>query len=130
MSRNNYTTKQKKYILDFFKNNNSTLYSAKEIMQELENKNINIGLTTIYRCLEQLTNNNDLMIFYGDFGKKHGYFPCINDSHYHIICSSCGHIEHLDCNYFNDLKKHLIQTHNFHLNRNEIFLKGRCTKCL
>ncbi len=129
MSRLNYNTKQKDLILNFFKKNEGNLFFAKEIVDKLNNNEINIGLTTIYRFLDNLVQNNTIIIFHGDFGKKYGYFPCHSDLHYHLICTKCGDILHVDCNYFNELEKHLINNHNFKLNSKEIFLKGRCKKC-
>ncbi len=129
MIRNNYNTKQKNNILNFFKNNEANLFFAKDINNIFKNNDNKIGLTTIYRLLDSLVKDNVITIFYGDFGKKYGYFPCNNTNHYHLICNACGKIEHIECDQFSKLSNHLNTNHNFLLNEKEIFLKGRCKKC-
>ena len=129
MKRGIYNTKQKEYIMNFFENNKSELFFAKDIFKIINNK-FDVGLTTIYRSLDSLVDEKILMQFYGDFGKKYGYFPCNHENHFHLICENCGEVVHVDCDSLLNLSNHLYMEHLFKLNVNEMFLKGRCKKCL
>ena len=127
MSRINYKTQQKNKIVEFFKENEGGLFSAKEILDYLKDEKI--GLTTVYRLIDSLIKDSTLIIFYGEFGKKYGYFPCNNNKHYNLICTKCGKISHIECDTLMEIANHLSLKHNFKLESNEIFLKGRCELC-
>ncbi len=119
-----YNTKQKEVIVSFFENNINNLYFAKDIVEKT-----NMGITTVYRILDNLVSQNKLSLFYGDFGRKYGFFPCSVEGHYHLICSKCGKIKHIDCDLFDEFNEHIINSHEFHLDNKEMFLKGKCEKC-
>ncbi len=130
MNRNLYKTKQKEYVLNFFKNNPGTLYKAKDVYNELNKKHQAIGITTIYRTLESLVENNSLSVSNKETGKEYIFLPCSNSTHFHLVCESCGSILHIDCDSLNVLVSHLSIDHNFCLNTNSIILKGVCKKCI
>ena len=71
-NRENYNTKQKELINNYIKNMND-LFSSKELYEKMKNDNLNIGLTTIYRHLEDLEKNNILKKIYENGIAKYQY---------------------------------------------------------
>ncbi len=124
MEKSDYKTKQKEQIKDFFKNNPNKFYTVKEI-----EKNINVGLTTIYRFLDGFVLENEVSVYIADKTKKYGYFDCGCENHYHLICSECGTVIHIECESFTNVAKHILTDHKFYLDITNNFLKGRCELC-
>ncbi len=129
MIKNDYKTKQREYILSFFQDNSNMFYAVKDIYNFLKNNKVNIGLTTIYRCIDVLLNENLLVEYLDGKQKIYGYFTCSCSDHYHLVCSSCGRVEHIECDEFSKISNHLKNEHAFYLDIKDNFLKGRCKKC-
>ena len=56
--RKSYTTKNRLVILDYLKENCSTTISAADIKKHLEEKEISVNTTTVYRLLDKLCAEN------------------------------------------------------------------------
>ncbi len=130
MREHNYNTKQKDDVLNFFVNNSNQLFSIKELNDLFITNNVKIGLTTIYRILNKLTMDNQIITYLDDNEKRFGYFNCCCDDYYHLICVSCGKVEHIDKDIYIDFKEKVNLIHGFELNTDEKFLEGRCSKCI
>ena len=63
--RKPYTTKNRSEILDYLKKNCSSTISAADIKKHLEEKEISVNTTTIYRFLDKLCAEN-IIIKYSD----------------------------------------------------------------
>lgn len=133
MKNNSYNTKTKKIIVDYLKSNIENTYSIKDIEAYLKSIGILINITTIYRNLEKLYMENYLMKYVSNNGKNitYQYVNNIDNciSHLHLQCIKCGKIIHLDCDYMEDIKKHIINTHKFNLDCEKSILYGLCEKC-
>lgn len=133
MSSNGYNTKNKNIILDFFKLNPKSSFSVKEIHSYLCENFKNINITTIYRYLDKLESDGIVIKLQADSGKnacyqyiEDGYF-C--NEHLHLQCSECGRIIHLDCNYMNEIVKHIADCHDFDIRCKSSVLYGLCNDC-
>lgn len=122
-----YNTKQKDTILNYLKKNEDKCLTINEIYSALVKDN-NIGLTTIYRFLNKLEEDN-IIKKYTD--KKEATYQYINNdeckNHIHLKCLKCNRIIHLDCHDANNLSKHIKEEHNFNID-STIF--GVCKECL
>ena len=134
MENNSYNTKLKKIILDYLKNNSENTYSIKDIETYLISIENPVNITTIYRNLEKLYNDNYLMKYVSSNGKNITYQyvnnidKCIG--HLHLQCMKCGKIVHLDCDYMEEIKEHILDIHNFNLECEKSILYGFCEKCM
>jgi len=121
-----YNTKQKDIILDYLKNNKDKCLTINEIYNELVKTN-NIGLTTIYRFLNKLENENIIKKY---VDQKEATYQYINNdeckNHIHLKCLKCNRIIHLDCHDAVNLSKHIKEEHNFNID-STIF--GICKEC-
>ena len=133
-NRSNYKTKQRDLILSCLKENKSQHITAEGIMDSLKYRGEPVGQTTVYRNLDKLVKEG-LVIRYAPHalgvGACYQYVggteicsPCC-----HLICTDCGCTTHLECEYLNDLSRHMRDNHNFNLDNNKTVLYGLCNKC-
>jgi len=135
--RKEYNTKNKKYITSYLMNQKQRTVSAKELYNHLKEKDIAINLSTVYRNLETLSEDGLVQKFQGSDGKtaafKYMEKSCGCHHHFHIQCTKCGILLHLDCEFMNEYMNkfigHLAVHHNFALELNSSMLYGLCDTC-
>lgn len=131
--RQNYNTKARKYILDFLKSRQESTVSAADITDHLNNMGAAVNQATVYRYLNRLSRENKVLKFTDSKTKKSVYrFVDADrgcDGHIHTKCVSCGRLMHLECDFMEDIKKHLYQDHGFLLQCDGSILYGICEEC-
>ena len=63
--------------------------SAQEIHDMLRQRGISVGLTTVYRTLQTLADNEEIDVMRPP-GGDHLYRRCSETHHHHLVCRSCG----------------------------------------
>lgn len=125
-----YKTNNKQSILNYILNYTSS-FSAQELYFLMKDNNENIGLTTIYRYLDELVTKNKLKKFYNE--KNVAVYEYLNDcnceNHFYLKCSNCDKTIHVDCNHINIFSKHIMEEHNFLIDKNKLFIAGLCGDC-
>ncbi|HHW68893.1 MAG TPA: transcriptional repressor [Tenericutes bacterium] len=134
MKKNNYNTKQRQIILNFIKNNNNEHLNIDDINTYLKKSGYNIGKTTIYRFLELLVEKGEVRKFFIKNGQPACYQYINNfkkcDTHYHLKCTECNNLLHMDCDYFNDVDTHIMEEHGFVIDKSKVVLYGKCERCV
>ena len=122
-----YNTKQKEIILDVIKKKKKE-FTVKEIYAELENK---IGLTTIYRLIDKLTEEGLLNKTIGKNNTTYYTYleKCSKKNHFYLKCESCGNMMHVDCDCIVELSNHILKKHKFKTCDNHIIINGLCDHC-
>jgi Fur family ferric uptake transcriptional regulator len=127
--REAYNTKTKQLVLEEVKSLNS--FTANDIFKSLDNKNMHVGLTTIYRSLEDLENKGIITKYFDD--SKKAYYKLIENCqsvvHFYLKCVKCNKIEHVDCECIEEFKAHILNKHKFNANFENIVITGLCNKC-
>ena len=122
-----YKTKQKDIILNYLMENKDKCFKACDIYDYLKKDN-NIGLTTIYRILNNLA-DTEIIKKYTD--KKEAMYQYIDyekcKNHLHLKCIKCNNIYHLDCDEAMELSRHIKNKHNFLIDST---ILGICKECL
>jgi Fur family ferric uptake transcriptional regulator len=130
MSRSNYQTTNKKKILDYIKKQDSS-FTTKNLYQEMKKEKEDVGLTTIYRFLEELEKQEQIKKYYNS--KNIAYYqyldPCSHENHFYLKCSECGNLIHIDCDCIIDLEKHIQKKHHFKMDNKNIVITGYCSNC-
>ena len=128
MQRNeNYRTKQRHIILSKIKEQDKS-FTAKELYEALGGE---IGLTTIYRTIEKLSDEGVLLKTTKDNTAEYQYLaPCPEDNHFFLKCDSCGVLEHIDCRRVRGLTEHIAKAHHFIPIKAHIIINGLCAKCV
>ena len=90
-----YKTKQKDIILNIKKKKKNS-FTIKDIYKELKGK---VGLTTIYRLIDKLVEENKLnKTISSDNTTYYQYLcDCDEENHFYLKCEKCGNMIHIDC---------------------------------
>lgn len=125
-----YNTKQKTILINFLKNNTNRQFSINEIAKGVENSGI--GKSTVYRQMSNLLEEGIVRRYRGQ-GKTVVYQYADKDmgchKHFHLKCSDCGKIIHLDCHHIMNLMGHITEEHGFSIDMANTVLYGRCNGC-
>jgi Fur family ferric uptake transcriptional regulator len=124
-------------ILNVLANSDKHL-SAEEIYFKVHSLYPNIGLTTVYRTLEILTNTG--LVFKFDFGDGRARYelsqgPKGTRHHHHLICTNCKRaIDYTDfidkeIELLKETEKGLSEKFNFKISGHQILFYGLCEKC-
>lgn len=125
-TRNHYETKQKDIIINCIKNHEE--FTINEIYEELKGK---VGLTTIYRKIDSLVEDNKVKKYIGKDNITYYQYlcECDKDNHFYLKCDKCGTLEHVDCDCINELSEHINKNHEFEINKQNIVINGVCKNC-
>ena len=128
MVKQNYKTEQRKELLEFMVKNNNKFVNADGIEKYLKNRNISVGLTTIYRFLNSLEKQGKVRVEYREHTKYYQYISEECNNHYHLRCKKCGKLIHLHCDEIQELKEHIAKEHNFEIDSMATIM-GICATC-
>jgi len=123
-----YKTKQKDIILNIIRQQKNS-FTIKDIYKELKGK---VGLTTIYRLIDKLVEENKLnKTISSDNTTYYQYLEeCTEENHFYLKCDKCGNMTHIDCDCIEELTSHIVQNHKFKPNKDHIIIDGICSKCI
>ena len=101
--KNGYKTKLKAEIAELFRAREQELLSAADIYKILSERGVSINLTTVYRNLDAMTADGELLRFTdGERGQTAYKYSGDGGScrgHLHLRCTECGEVVHLDCGF-------------------------------
>lgn len=124
-----YHTKNKLKILNCFKENSDKHLTIEQLNILLNNE---VPLASIYRNVDDLLkeglvrkyivdNNNSACYQYAVDGNEH--------NHFHLLCSKCGKLIHLECHEVEHLISHIEEEHGFKVDISKVTLYGLCDEC-
>lgn len=132
MTRGTYNTRQKRELLGFLSERHMQHFSVDEVVFELRDRGEKIGRSTVYRYLEQLAEQGSVRKYPGVQGvTQYQHVENMDkcDEHFHMMCSRCGNLMHVDCSLMRSMAEHLMDHHGFRLDPRETILIGLCEKC-
>ena len=124
-----YNTKQKERVTAVLREAGGAHMTAEEIAAALSP----IGLSTVYRQLDRLTEQGTVRRFFIGEGTSACYQyagdagNCRN--HYHLKCSVCGTLLHVECEYLDEMASHVLEHHGFTVQAEKTVLYGVCADC-
>lgn len=129
MDRNNYNTKQRDEIVEFFSKHRGKCFSAKDIIKSGEIKS---GEATVYRTLSKLAESGILKRFTdGSSGACYQLAEGADcDKHFHLRCEKCGKLIHVDCGFMAEIKGHIEDSHDFYVDLGKTVFYGLCGACV
>jgi Fur family ferric uptake transcriptional regulator len=132
MPSKDYNTKQRDFLTGFFRSNPGECFTIEETFRRAVDGGVTIGRTTVYRNLGKLARDGVILkhilpsggacFQYLDSGAEDG-------EHYHLFCTVCGNVTHLECGHLNGLSKHMSKEHGFCFDKQKTVFYGRCGKC-
>lgn len=130
-----YNTKQRELILKCFSESDGKHIKAEEIIEYLKQNNTPVGKSTVYRYLDTLVEENLVRKYtiqegvgacYQYIGKEENNH-C--KEHYHLKCSNCGELFHVNCEFMDEINSHILKEHNFQIDNSKTVFYGICEKC-
>lgn len=132
MTRGSYNTRQKRELMAFLENSGVDHYSLDELVFQLKENGENMGRSTVYRFLEQLAEQGSVRKYQNSRGVTL-YQPISSDEncsgHFHMMCSKCGTLFHVNCDLMQGMAAHIMEDHGFMLDPKESILVGICAGC-
>lgn len=128
-----YHTKQKERILDLLKTYAGEHLTVSDLGKQLEENGTPVGTATIYRYLEQLTEEGVLRKYILD-GKSSACYQYLGEhvtcqEHFHLKCLSCGTLFHVQCTFLDEMQAHIAAHHHFQIDHTKTVLYGYCEQC-
>ena len=125
-----YNTKQKQTLINYFNKNINKHYTIKEIVENVSL--YKIGESTVYRLINKMTEEGTIRRFRGK--GKNVLYQYVGDhrecdNHFHLKCTECGLLVHLDCEYIHSLNKHINEHHKFDIDSAQTIFYGVCSDC-
>ena len=123
-------TKQKDYLIEYLKNNNSKHLSVEKIQNDLYGK---VGLTTIYRILNYLLDKG--LVSKISLENKQGFCYQYNEknencnNHYHLICEKCGKLIHFESDEIKKINEEANANNGFEIDNSKVVFYGICKNC-
>ncbi|MCR4901615.1 MAG: transcriptional repressor [Butyrivibrio sp.] len=130
---NTYKTKPRNAIIEYLKNNADTRFTAKDIINAINNGFDVVDRSTIYRNLERLCiegkivkyKESDINAACYQYSEHHS--EC--HSHIHAECTKCGRIFHMDNDIFAEAESRMKSMYGIDIDYGKTVIIGLCDKC-
>ncbi len=127
--RKGYNTRPLKLITEILAEKSGAHMTAEEILLALRERGENIGLTTVYRNVEKLVLSGEVRKYSGEGSACFGFSGEHCAEHFHLKCSSCGKLLHIECDHIERLAEHITRHHGFSVDHTKTVLYGVCGDC-
>ena len=121
----NYS-KQREIILDTL-SKNAIHPTAEALLEFLKRDESNVGMTTLYRNLNQLADAG--LIKKIDGLEPSAHFDHNTFEHYHFICEKCKKVYDIPSSVAPDLVKNTTEATGFDITSHDIVFHGICSEC-
>ncbi len=102
--------------------------SAQEVYAQILKSKKAVGLTTVYRTLQKLSESEEVDFLRRDDGEG-VYKVCEKEHHHHLLCSKCGTSVEFQSDKFENLVKSIAAENGFVVQDHEAEIVGLCKKC-
>lgn len=133
MVENSYNTRQGGLILSLLRSQPGKHFTADDIIAELAEKGMPVGKATVYRHLDKLVKQGVVRKYIAAEGQS-ACFEFIDgdgacNEHYHLKCSQCGRLIHTECEYLDEVARHILEHHGFVISPEKTVFYGCCDNC-
>ncbi|WP_294157685.1 Fur family transcriptional regulator [uncultured Selenomonas sp.] len=131
-ARQHKMTPQRQIVLQIFLDHPGEHLSAEDVHDLLRDKRAEIGLATVYRTLELLSDLGILQKM--EFGDGCSRYE-VNDTdptrhhHHHLICTKCGKVEEFDEDLLESLEAIISRKTGFRTTDHQVKFFGICREC-
>ncbi|MBB1629392.1 transcriptional repressor [Cupriavidus sp. UME77] len=115
-------------VLEVFRASQRRHLSAEDVYRILLAQEVDAGLSTIYRVLNQLVQANILLRH--SFEADHAVFELNEGGHHdHLICVACGRVEEFRDEAIEIRQREVASANAFVLREHMLVLYGLCPEC-
>ncbi|GAB3205015.1 transcriptional repressor [Marinactinospora endophytica] len=110
-------------------NESAGFRSAQDLYADLRAEGSKIGLTTVYRALQALSDAGEIDVLRTDDGEA-VYRACVTDTHHHhLVCRSCGKAVEIEGPAVESWAEELARHHGFVDLTHTVEVFGTCGDC-
>ncbi len=124
-------TPQRKIILQAFLDHPEEHLSAEDVHQIVKPQAAELGVATVYRTLELLSEIKVLKKM--EFGDGRNRYEIQKDDephhHHHLICLSCGKVKEFEDDLLESLETAIARKSNFTIVDHQLKFYGYCQEC-
>ena len=121
-------TRQRQLIWDALVAEPDGHLSADEIVEQVQARLQQVNPSTVYRTLDLLVDEG--LVLRTDLGGDRAFYePAREHAHHHLVCESCGAVQHLHEEQLGDLRERVRTSTGFTVGTGEITLVGICATC-
>ena len=103
--------------------------SAKDIHQALIDSEHKVGLTTVYRTLQSLSDIDAVDALHMPSGETLDRHCDSADHHHHLVCTECGRTEEIDGGAVEKWASSVAKEYGFELTGHDAEIFGICSDC-
>ena len=130
--RQHKMTPQRQIVLQIFLDHPGEHLSAEDVHGILRNNHSEIGLATVYRSLELLSDLGILQkMEFGDGCSRYEVNATDPSAHHHhhLICMSCGKVIEFEDDLLEPLEETISQKSGFQIVDHQVKFFGKCKEC-
>jgi len=121
-------TSPRMHVLEVFRSSHRRHLSAEDVYRVLLDLDVEAGLSTVYRVLNQLVQANILLRH--SFESDHAVFELNEGGHHdHLICVGCGVVEEFRDESIEQRQRQVAAQNDFELREHMLVLYGLCRAC-
>ncbi len=121
-------TSPRMHVLEAFRSSQRRHLSAEDVYRILLTQDVDAGLSTVYRVLNQLVQANILLRH--SFESDHAVFELNEGGHHdHLICLGCGRVEEFRDEAIEQRQRQVASENAFVLREHMLVLYGLCPDC-
>ena len=129
-----YRTRQREQIAAAAADFGSKHFTAFDVHEVLAEKEEAVGISTVYRHLDRMVEENQLRRFYLGVGDAACYQNVVSSGeachrHYHLKCERCGRLFHTVCPEIDHFTSHMEKHHGFAIDHAKTVFYGICEAC-
>lgn len=102
--------------------------SAQELHDELRKRGEGIGLTTVYRTLQTMSESGAVDVLRTDTGES-VYRRCSSGHHHHLVCRTCGYTVEVEGPTVEQWSQSIADEHGFTDVSHTLEIFGVCKTC-
>jgi Fur family ferric uptake transcriptional regulator len=105
--------------------------SVQEIHDLVRQRRARVGIASVYRALETLTELG--LVHRLELGSGGAYYEPAEpsgDHHHHLVCGECGRVEAFSDDRLEHAIDNVSRTAAYRINAHDVVLRGRCESCV
>ena len=120
-------TKQRKAISDLLLSI-TKFSSAQEVHNLLISRGEKIGLATVYRTLQALSETGVVDVLRNENGEAL-YKACSKNHHHHLVCTKCAQTSEFNTSEIEQIMQKIARDNNYKISGHVIEIFGLCKNC-
>ena len=126
-----YKTRNREILLSFLGGQEDRHWTLAELKQGLSDAGKSIPQASLYRLLDELTEEGVVRRCASGVGPVCFQYCKEAEEHldFHLVCSKCGKLMHLECKEVKHLIEHIEEEHGFAVDISKVNLYGLCKEC-